>query len=170
MASVASGPFLVVCALLAWSGAVKIARPDAAREAARAAGLPARDLLVRVFGAVELGVAIVGVVAGSYAACAVALVYIALTAIAARLLHRAPVAPCGCFGTHSPTISRAHVVFNAVAALVAVAAAFSDSPLARIEGVPLAALSFVVLVACAVRLAAALLDGAITTPSSGGVR
>lgn len=153
-----TGPFLAACALLAWSGATKLARPRSTSAAARAIGLPSSSGAVRVFGAIELGAAGAGAAVGHAAALLVACVYAGLAVLALRLLRRAPTTPCGCLGTSSTPASRAHVAVNGAAALVAVGAALHGSPFAGIAGLPLAGVPFVVLVLCAARLAALTID------------
>jgi methylamine utilization protein MauE len=153
-----SGPFLAACALLAWSGAAKLARPRSTSAAARAIGLPSSSGAVRVFGAIELGAACAGAAAGHAGALLVACVYAGLAVLALRLLRRAPATPCGCLGTSSTPASRAHVAVNAAAALVALGATFDASPFVGMAGLPLAGVSYVVMVVCAARLAALTID------------
>jgi hypothetical protein len=153
-----SGPFLAACALLAWSGAAKLARPRATSAAAHAIGLPSSSGAVRAFGAIELGAACAGAAAGHAGALLVTCVYAGLAVLALRLLRRAPTTPCGCLGTSNTPASRAHVAVNAGAALVALGAAFDGSPFDGIAGLPLAGVPFVVLVLCAARLAALTID------------
>ncbi len=153
-----SGPFLAACALLAWSGAAKLARPRATSTAARAIGLPSSTAVVRAFGALELGAAVLGTVIGHVGALIVAFMYAGLAVLALRLLRHAPATPCGCLGSSSAPASWAHVAVNGAAALVAVAAAFAGAPLSRITELPLTGVPFVVLVVCAARLAALTID------------
>jgi len=162
-----AGAFLAACVLLAWSGFAKLRRPGAAQIAARAVGLPATRRAARTFGAVELVVAASGAVFAGVGALLVALMFGALAVIAAQLRRRAPATPCGCLGASDAPASRAHVVLNMLAALVALAVfAAGGSPLAVLVDQPLAALPFVVLVLCAARLAALLIE----PPAAKGVR
>jgi hypothetical protein len=154
----ATGPFLAACGLLAWSGVVKFARPRATRTAARAAGLPSSRLAVRTFATIECALAVLGVAFGHAAAALVGVMYVALAYVALRLLRLAPAKPCGCLGSSNAPASRAHVALNLSAAAVAFAAAFAGSPLARIPSPPLQAMTFLVLVAVAIRLAALTID------------
>lgn len=154
-----AGPFLAACALLAWSGANKLTRPGPTRLAARAIGLPSTPLGVRVLGAVELTAAIAGAIFGRWGAVLVAVVYAGLTMVSTRLLARAPGTPCGCLGASSAPASRAHIVLNISAGCVAAVAAFGGSPLSVLGTQPLGGVPFVVLVICAVRLAALTVDG-----------
>ncbi len=153
-----SGPFLAACALLAWSGAAKLASPRSTGAAARAIGLPSSSGAVRAFGAIELGAAGAGAGAGHGGALLVASVYAGLAVMALRLLRRAPTTPCGCLGPSTTPASRVHVAVNSAAALVAVGAAFDGPPLAGVAELPLAGVPFVVLVLCAARLAALTID------------
>ena len=153
-----SGPFLAACALLAWSGAAKLARPRSTGAAARAIGLPSSTVAVRAFAAMELGAACTGATVGHAGALLVACVYAGLALLAVRLLRRSPATPCGCLGASNTPASRPHVALNAAAALVALGAAFAGSPLAGITALPLAGVPFVVLVLCAARLAALTID------------
>jgi hypothetical protein len=158
LAAWAAGPFLAACALLVWSGVSKLRTPRATRDAAAALGLPATAGAVRTLGVIEVTAGAAGAVFGSYAALAVAAVYLALTIAAARLLRRAPATPCGCLGASDAPVSVAHVVVNISAVAVSVAAAFGGSPLARIADLPLAGVPFVVLVLCATWLATLTID------------
>jgi hypothetical protein len=167
---VIAGPFLAACALLAWSGANKLARPGATRAAARAIGLPSSPLAARALGACELGAAILGAIFGSWAALLVAAVYAGLTVVALRLFVRAPDAPCGCLGAAAAPVSRAHIALNVVATGVALVAAFGGSPLSVLADQPLAGPPFVVLVLCATWLATLTVDAlpALTRATHGG--
>src|SRR5262249_54090873 len=148
-----TGPFVAACVLLAWSGALKLARPDATRAAARAIGLPASAFAVRAFATAEILTAVVGVLFGGVAALVVAAQFVVLAAVASRLYRRAPSTPCGCLGGRSETpASRAHVAIDAIAAFVALIAAFGTTPLDTLSTQPLAGMPFVVLVCCAARL------------------
>jgi hypothetical protein len=163
-----TGPFLAACALLAWSGANKAARPAATRAAARAAGLPSSISAVRGFGAIEITLAAAGAAFGGVAALLVAGMFLLLAATASRLHRRAPATPCGCLGARSEApASRAHVVVDAAAAVVALITAFGGPPLAIVAQQPFAAVPFVVLVVCATRLAVLAME---LGPGSAGAK
>ena len=154
-----TGPFIAACVLLAWSGARKLARPDATRVAARAIGLPASAFAVRAFATAEILTAAAGVLLGGVAALVVAAQFVVLAAVASRLYRRAPATPCGCLGGRSDApASRAHVAIDALAALVALIAAFGAAPVDTLGTQPLAGVPFVVLVCCAARLAALVME------------
>jgi hypothetical protein len=167
---VIAGPFLAACALLAWSGVNKLARPAATRVAARAIGLPSSARAVRGLGACELLAAILGIAFGGWCALLVAIAYAGLTLVSLRLLSHAPDAPCGCLGTAAAPVSRAHVALNLCASFIALGAAFGGSPLAVLGDQPLAGLPFIALVLCATWLATLTVDAlpALTHASHGG--
>ena len=142
--SLAIGCFLVACALLAWSGAGKLARPSATRAAARAIGAPSSTAAVRALGALELGAAVAGAMWGGPAALLVASVYCGLAVAAFLLVRRAPDTPCGCLGASDTPASRTHVGLNLAAAAVAVIASFGGPPLAQISGRQLMVVTIVV--------------------------
>jgi hypothetical protein len=158
LAAWAAGPFLAACALLVWSGISKLRAPRATRDAAAALGLPATPVAVRTLGVVEVSAGVAGALFGGYAALGAAIIYLALTVAAVRLLRRAPATPCGCLGASEAPVSVAHVAVNVGAVVVSVAAAFDGSPIARIPDLPLAGLPFVVLVLCATWLATLTID------------
>jgi hypothetical protein len=147
-----SGPFLAACVLLTWAGAVKFARPDDTRAAARAIGAPSSKHAVRLLAAIELAAGFVGAAIGSVGALFVAMVYLGLTLSSARLLRRAPEVPCACFGASRAPVSAAHVAVNAGATVIALSAIAGGSPLAVMFSLPFAGVLFLVLVGCAARL------------------
>src|SRR4051794_9150177 len=101
VAGLAAGPFVAACSLLAIAGVAKIANPEPTRVAVAAAGGHVPRAGVIGFGVVEIGAGVAGVVLGGVAALVVAIVYLALTAFAWRLLRRAPATPCACLGGSS---------------------------------------------------------------------
>jgi hypothetical protein len=153
-----AGPFVAACALLVISGAGKLVRPAPARVAVRAAGLPWAGALVFAFGTAEVVAGIAGASFGGSWALAVAACYVALTAFAFLLLRRAPSTPCACLGSSRATVTPAHVVLDALAAGIAIVASSTGSPWAQFSGHWIAAMVFVVLVACCVQLAALALE------------
>jgi Methylamine utilisation protein MauE len=156
-ASVA-GPFVAASALLVVSGAGKLARPAVPRIAARAAGLPLAGAVVAAFGATEVAAGIAGGILGGRWAVVVAACYVALTAFAFTLLRRAPSTPCACLGSSSAAVTPSHIVLDALAAGVAIIAASNGSPWMQFSAHWIAAVVFIVLVACCVRLASLALE------------
>src|SRR3954470_11988773 len=77
----AIGPFLAACALLAWSGARKIAHPDAARVTLRALRLPSTRASARGLGVVEVLVATLGACFGGFAALVVAGLFVGFAGV-----------------------------------------------------------------------------------------
>ena len=111
-----------------------------------------------MLGAIEVTVAIVGAVFGSFGALLVALVYTGLALIAFRLATRAPATPCGCLGAADAPASAAHVIVNVACVGAAICAAFGASPLRAVGTQPVAWVLFVVLVGVAARLAALTME------------
>jgi hypothetical protein len=147
------GPFLACCALLVLSGFAKLRDPRATQPAAAAIGLASAVPVVCAFGAVELLAGVAGAVWGGWAAIAVAAIYLALAAVAVRLLHRAPTTPCSCLGSASAPATRAHVALDVAAALVAlVAARVAGPPLQLVADHPGASLVLGALIGCCVAL------------------
>ena len=121
--SLLAGPVLALAGLLAFSGVQKVAWPDAAAEAMRAAGLPGSpgaggQLRGRLLGLVEIAAAVAALVWGNAAtAAALTVVYAAFALFSWRLLVRTDAtASCGCFGQAEAPVTRLHVVLNTVAA------------------------------------------------------
>jgi hypothetical protein len=153
-----SGPFLGACALLAVAGVGKVLHPAPTRTAVRALGPRVPRAGVVAFGLVEVATGGAGAVLGGRAALAVAACYVVLTVFAVGLLLRAPTTPCACLGATGAVVTRAHVAVDVAAVCVATVAASGGSPFARFSGGRLAAVVFVVLVGCLVRLAALALE------------
>ena len=148
-----AGPFAALALLLAIAGAAKAVRPLNTARALRAAGLPSSASLVRLLGAGEAVLAIVALaVAGPIPAALVAISYASFAAFVGYAKARGlAISSCGCFGKPDTPPTNAHIVVNAGAALLAVAAAVSPgrSPLGELArspgaGVPFAALVLVI--------------------------
>lgn len=128
-ASVAGPLVSVLAVVLVVAGGGKLRSPAAAADALRAAGLPAGALRARLVGTVEAATGLLVLVAPSRPALLVmAALYAVLGCFALRLLLAAePAASCGCFGADAPP-SPLHAVFDAGAAVVALAAAVDPPP------------------------------------------
>ncbi len=120
----------LVCAaalLLAAAGLAKLRRRTPARSALSAAGIPGADRLGaatanRLSGAVELLVAAVAlVVGGRLAAALIALAYLVLATLSARMVRREAGQDCGCFA-RPVAVSHWHTVVNAGCALAGLVA------------------------------------------------
>lgn len=153
-----AGPFLAACALLVVAGVGKVAHPEPARLAARAAGLPVPRPAVIGFGLLEVAVGLGAGALGGRFALAVAACYSLLTSVAVRLLLRAPATPCACLGSASAVVTRTHVVIDVAGAGVAIAAAFGGSPWSGFSGHWVSGAMFLVLVATCVRCVALALE------------
>jgi hypothetical protein len=158
IARAAGGPFAVVCVVLAFAGVAKIRRPRATRPAAAAVGLPATAVAVRLFGTLELIVAVAGLAVGRAAAVVVAAMFAALAVVAWRLRARAPETPCGCLGAADAPVGAVHIVVNVAAALAAALAASAGSPLAAAGPGLWSRAAFVLLVGCGAALLTAALE------------
>ncbi len=120
-----AGPYYAAALLVAAAGTAKLARPRPAVDALRAAGLPARPVLVRALGLGELAVAALAVAAGAAGAAALAAAYLGFALYARHAGDRA--ASCGCFGAAGAPLGALHVTVNL--ALAGVAAAVAVVPL-----------------------------------------
>lgn len=123
--SVLFPPFVVVGTLLVVAGTAKLRTPAALGAALHDAGLRLPIGAVRALGFVE-------VVIGAWAiarpgALTATLVAVSYAAFGAFLLWARP-ERCGCFGAARIPASPAHVILNALACLVAVAAAIVHPP------------------------------------------
>ncbi len=122
-----AGPLHVVALVLVVSGLQKLVAPAPAARALRDAGLPLPRRLGVVPGVVvgageaATGLAAIAVPA-AWAPAWLAVAYLALAGFVVLLLRRGDVASCGCFGSADTPPTRAHVVANAAAALVAAGA------------------------------------------------
>lgn len=151
-----AGPVVVVAALLALAGVLKLVRPAPTAGALRAMRLPAALPLVRALG---LGEVVLGVAAGiTFAPPLLALLaaaYLAFAAfVTAALGANTPLQSCGCFGQTDTPPSAIHVGLNLAAAGTAFAAALSGTPSLdeTVADQPWGAVPFVLLVGICVYL------------------
>jgi|SRR5947207_10545831 len=163
----AEGPYVAACALLAFAGITKLARPLPTRTAAHAINLPAGTFAVAALALSEIALGTVGAWFGGGAALSVAAFYLLLAAAIMRLLRRAPSTPCGCLGGRESLPSRLHVLINLSAAACALLAATAGQPLADLAGKPLTASVFVVLVVVAVALTSLVTDALASLDQEG---
>lgn len=109
--------------LLAAAGLAKLRQRAPLRSALSAAGIPGADRLGaatanRLTGTVELVVAAVALVAGGrLAAALIALAYLVLAALSARMVRRESGQDCGCFA-RPVAVSHWHTAVNAGCALI----------------------------------------------------
>lgn len=162
-----AGPVVVVSALLALAGALKIAQPGSTAGALRALRLPSSLPLVRLLGAAEV---VLGIAAGlSFwrpLLVLVAAMYLAFAAfVTATLGARTPLQSCGCFGRADTPPSAVHVGVNLAAAAVALVAAVTRTPSLAdtLSGQPAAGVPFVLLVVVCVHLSVVVLTVLPTT-------
>ena len=125
-----AGPVIVVAALLALAGLLKLVRPVPTAGALRAMRLPSSVLAVRALGAAEvvLGLA-AGITFSPPLLALTAAAYLAFAAfVVAALGSNVPLQSCGCFGQADTPPSAAHVVLDLAAAITVIAALVSDTP------------------------------------------
>jgi len=119
----------VVAGILAVGGLAKLRAPDATVPMLQALGLPGSSALARLLGLVEIAVGVVAFLVGGWlAATAVAVLFAVFTVAMLRLRASGDAVSCGCFGRASAPPTLVHVVGDALAAAVAVAAAAVDAP------------------------------------------
>ena len=151
-----AGPVVVVSALLALAGGIKLAQPASIAGALRAMRLPSSLPLVRLLGVVELVIGIgAGITFSPPLLVLLAAVYLAFAAfVTAALAAHAPLQSCGCFGKSDTPPSGAHLGLNVAAAVVALVAAVTETPslASTLSDQPAAGVPFVLLVAVSVYL------------------
>lgn len=151
-----AGPVIVVSALLALAGAMKIVQPASTAGALRAMALPSSTPLVRLLGGAEVAIGVIaGVTLWPPALLLVAALYLGFTAfVTAALGAHQPIQSCGCLGRADTPPSVVHVVLDVAAAGVALGAAVTDTPSlsATVSAQPAAGVPFLLLVAVSVYL------------------
>lgn len=143
------GPFSIAAALLVIGGVAKSIRPGDTAVALRLTGVPVPLLLVRMGGGFEAGLGVWALLGASrVAAVLVALSYLGFLAFVAQARVRGlPIASCGCFGRVDTPPSPVHLVFDALAVVVAVAVAIDPGDgIARVvDHQPAAGVPYIVL-------------------------
>jgi len=117
-----AGPFLVIAALLAGGGALKVHRPATTARALGQMGLPSSPSLVRVGAAAEMVVGAGALAWGNRPfAALVALSYLGFATFVLLALRRGvPLSSCGCFGGLQDTPpTYGHLALNVAAAAAA---------------------------------------------------
>jgi len=156
-----SGSLLaVVAGVLAAGGVAKLVGPEATVPMLRALGLPARPVVARLLGALEVVVGVATLLfGGGLLAGAVAVLFAAFTVAVLRLRAGGEAVSCGCFGRSSAPPTLVHVAVDAVASAIAVAAVVVDAPglLDLRESSPAAGVALIGLTALAVWLTVAVL-------------
>ena len=156
-----AGPVVVVSALLALAGAMKIAQPASTAGALRAMRLPSTPAMVRALGVVEVVVALAaGITFERPLLALLAAMYLAFAAfVAAALAADTPLQSCGCFGRADTPPSVVHLGLNLAAAVVVLLAAATLTPSLgdTLSEQPWGGVPFALLVAVAVHLCVTLL-------------
>jgi len=152
------GPYAIICIVLALAGATKIVSPLPTAQALRGLGLPSTRGLVRVLGAAELALAVIGLTTDFVlAAVGVGAMYVGFAGFIVLALRKDSGVSCGCFGASSAEPTWGHVVLNIAAAGAAVASAIvgpqalsdtlTDQPAYGIPFVGLALMGAAIMVA-----------------------
>lgn len=117
--------YFVICALLAIAGAGKILAPEAAKESVALVGLSVPTAVVRALGGGELMLAgLAAIWPTPVTSGLVAVAYGTFWAFVLLLLRStARPVDCGCFGGADNGVGRLHLALNALACVVAAAAA-----------------------------------------------
>ncbi|HEY6531467.1 MAG TPA: MauE/DoxX family redox-associated membrane protein [Acidimicrobiales bacterium] len=156
-----SGSLLaVVAGVLTVGGIAKLSGPEATVPMLRALGLPARPLVARLLGALEVVVGVAALLLGGrILAIAVAVLFAAFTVAVLRLRAGGETVSCGCFGRSSAPPTLVHAAVDGAAVVIAVAAAVADAPglLDLRSDTPGAGVPLLVLTALAVWLTVAVL-------------
>jgi len=120
----------MLAVVLALAGVAKIRRPEPARRALAALGVPATVALTRAAAVAELAIAVLALVVPVGVSGVLLAGFFVCLAIAAGLLARkGHDTSCGCFGEgRERAPGRTHVVVNLAAALGAVAVTFQSPP------------------------------------------
>jgi hypothetical protein len=151
-----AGPVVVVAALLALAGGLKVVRPAPTAGALRAMRLPSALPLVRVLGVGEVALGVgAGITFARPLLVLLAAAYLAFAAfVTAALGANTPLQSCGCFGQADTPPSAVHVGLNLAAAGTAFAAALTGTPSldVTVADQPWSAIPFVVLVGICVYL------------------
>lgn len=135
--------------LLAWGGAAKVWRPDAAARSLAASGLvlPHTRTVVRALGVAEVGVGLSCLLAaGPAAPAALATLYLVFALYLGWLVaRRVPAASCGCFGQRDTAPSLFHVFVDLVAVGAGLLAAFDSPPSiwSALNGLPLYGIPYI---------------------------
>ena len=168
-----AGPVVVTSALLALAGGLKIVRSAPTSGALRAMRLPSSPHLVRVLGALEVATGVGAGVSFSRPLLVLqAALYLAFAAfVVVALGSDRPLQSCGCFGRADTPPSGVHVILDLLAAVVALAAAVTETPrlTATLSDQPAGAVPFVLLVVVCVYLCVVSLTVLPLTLRSGRV-
>lgn len=168
-----AGPAWAALALLVIAGAPKVVKPYDLMRALRLAGLRVPHVVVRVFGAVEALIGVVGLLTGNRLLLALAaLSYLGFAGfVGYALTRKTPLSSCGCFGKADTPPTRLHVVVVATFALLLGVTAVGSGPAGLIPmlgsepGVALATLGYAALICWFAYLALAVLPTTYATPT-----
>jgi hypothetical protein len=151
-----AGPVVVVAALLALAGGLKVIRPAPTAGALRAMRLPSSLPIVRLLGLGEVAIGIAAAITFAPPLLVLlAAAYLAFAAfVSAALSANTPLQSCGCFGRTDTPPSNVHVALNLASAGAAFAAALTGTSGldVTLSDQPWNAIPFVLLVGISVYL------------------
>ncbi len=160
--SALTGPYFIAVLLLGLAGAPKVVRPDDTAGALASVGWPSARWLVRLGGAVEVGIAVAALAGLPAAPWLIAACYAGFVIfVAVALRYGGLVASCGCFGRPDTPPTRTHLAFVAAcsvsAGLVALSGAVG-SLLTALRAQPAAGVPFLLALATGTCLGLLLLE------------
>lgn len=111
----------IALGLLGASGIMKLVDPEPTTGAMNVAHLPSSNMLSRLLGLVEIGVAMTALAIAGPSVLLAAGLYAAFTIFTVvAIVSRIPLQSCGCFGKEDTPPTAIHVTFNALATLALV--------------------------------------------------
>ena len=127
MSGITSVAAVALAAVLLWAAGAKLMRPAETASDFRQLGVPAPGLLARVVPLVEIGTAILLVVAPGWGGVVGFALLSGFTALLVAVIRSGRVVACGCFGSSSTEpVSIVEIARNGLLLLLAAAAASSN--------------------------------------------
>ena len=144
-----AAPLYIATGVLILAGLAKAMRPSATAGALRELSIPSPLLVARALGVGEVVIGVIAVLTGHWLAWAgISIGYLSFTAFVLWALRDpSRVGSCGCFGREDTPATPGHLVFNAVAATVALFAVFDPVTLSSFSGSTFEAVLAVALIA-----------------------
>lgn len=167
-----TGPIWAALALLVVAGAPKVTKPFDLQRALRLAGLRVSHPVIRVFGAVEAVIGLLGLLTGHRVLLGLAVLsYLGFAGFVGYALTRAtPLSSCGCFGKADTPPTRTHLVVVAALAVCLLIGAVSGAPGVLTAtgglGFVLLTLGYSAIICWFGYLVLALMPTAVTRPNS----
>lgn len=149
-----AAPLYVATGVLIVAGLAKLRSPSATASSLRELRVPSPLTSARLLGAYEVALGVAAVVVGSPLLWGlVGLSYLGFTGFVLWALgDKSRVGSCGCFGREDTPATNGHLVFNAVAAAMALLAVINPVELSSFDGSAFEALLAVTLIAIGITL------------------